>query len=621
MGNETIYTGIWQNHSQSGWRGSTLTLDVRSGSLLISALATFITLVGARFWAIVSFSIHQVRASQKQKDGIHHQHQVVYRNGSSALGTAWAVLEISWAWRKRASCNVGRFFAAALPPVLVFAGFAAASVLSAKVAAPPTGASQVKLVSKNCGYIDSSTDVLGTVSQDNSQIFSRLSVRTAILARNYARNCYDDDSQNLASCNFYPIRRLPYQTHEEATCPFKGDRCILGPQKAFRMQTPWLDSHSHFGINAQTNHRVEWRRTTTCSVLNVTDRVTTRSAPSGKVHTWNLGYSGPLSARSNQTYNYNENAVNFGMAYTVQSNFAVEQDRYSGWVPFDDMLHQDADVSVFFLAPNSVLYPDPIDDPLFSAHRQFSNNPPSSNDTYYGSDELVTVVGCIDQAEIRNPLTGVSTAPLGLQRLSNDTFGIGLNPSQVATSFRLIIPSEQALMFNSVNGVGTTALKAQDSLYIMISSGLPSNQWQIELRGWFDTALARMQASAIDFVSKTEEATSVGKLGFGTSQESTQPMCKNQLVTAIGNYQSFSMMGIEIILAVGLFIVLISFVLERVVGCIHKRWGSHRYKQVRWKADGILQQQRLAFENNKVNGWEKTDDTVPITALGKTWIV
>jgi hypothetical protein len=301
-------------------------------------------------------------------------------------------------------------------------------------------------------------------------------------------------------------------------------------------------------------------------------------------------------------------------------DFAVDQDRYPGWTPIDDILHTDADVSILYFSQNSVLYPDPIDDPMFSAHRQFRNLPAGTNNTFYGADDFATVVACIDQSQIRNPATGISTPPLGFQRLSVQSVNIGLNPAQIAAAFRLIVPSEQALMFNSVNGLGAMALKAQDFLYVTIGSGLSSNQWQIELRGWFETALAALQASIIDFTSKEiAEISAIGDLSMTNNTTYIQPMCDGQMILAFGDYQSFSMMGIELIIAIGVFIVLLSLVLEHIVAFVQKRCGSKAYKQVLWKTDGVLQQQRLAFECDKVEDWEKKGNSVPVTKLGMVW--
>lgn len=80
MVNTTIATGVWQNYSQTGWKGLIVTLDLQKSTLLISALATFVTLVGTRFWAIVAFVIHQLRASRKKKDGVHHQREFPVKN-------------------------------------------------------------------------------------------------------------------------------------------------------------------------------------------------------------------------------------------------------------------------------------------------------------------------------------------------------------------------------------------------------------------------------------------------------------------------------------------------------------------------------------------------------------
>jgi ABC-type Fe3+ transport system substrate-binding protein len=73
MVNTSVETGIWQDYSYPGWQGSILTLDIHKSSILVSSLATFITLIGARAWALLAFIIHQLRASSKEKDGVHHQ--------------------------------------------------------------------------------------------------------------------------------------------------------------------------------------------------------------------------------------------------------------------------------------------------------------------------------------------------------------------------------------------------------------------------------------------------------------------------------------------------------------------------------------------------------------------
>lgn len=240
-------------------------------------------------------------------------------------------------------------------------------------------------------------------------------------------------------------------------------------------------------------------------------------------------------------------------------------------------------------------------------------------DVYYASDNLVSVMGCIDQTQIRDPTTNNTTVLSGLQSLAGQVSNIGLNLAQVATASRFIIPSEQNLMFNSVNGLQTAALKAQDSLFITLSSGLPDDQWQIELRGWFDTALARVQSSMVDFVSKDIAGfAQYANLTVWAGTTNVEAMCDNQKILAIGNYQSFSMMGVEIIAILGTFIIGLSFLLEKIVGFFQKK-GKRKYKQVLWNSDEILQQQKRALSRIGENEWEEKDGDVPVTKMGKVW--
>jgi hypothetical protein len=270
------------------------------------------------------------------------------------------------------------------------------------------------------------------------------------------------------------------------------------------------------------------------------------------------------------------------------------------------------------MAQNSVTYPSPVDDPFFSAHQQTKDEYAAPGQVFYYADDLVTVIACIDQGEIRDPNTKRATIPSGFQRLSNLTTTIGLNPRQLGTSWRFIVPSEKAMLWDSVTNFQGGALNAAELLVRNTNEdGLPSNQWQIELQGWFDTALARIQAAVIEFVSKDIDGLEpYAKLMVNPDEEW---QCDAQKIKAVGNYQSFSLMGIEIICAVGAFIVLLSFVLEGIVGFFQKRWGRQGYKEALWSTDAILQQQRLAFEHGQMDEWERTDETVPVTQKGKVW--
>lgn len=229
-------------------------------------------------------------------------------------------------------------------------------------------------------------------------------------------------------------------------------------------------------------------------------------------------------------------------------------------------------------------------------------------------------MGCIDQAQLRDPSTNFSTVLSGFQSMRNQSTSIGFNAAQVATAARFLNVAERSMMFNSVNGLGSAALKAQDRLFVFISSGLPADQWKIELQGWFDTALAAMQAGIIEFVVKDiEQYLPYAALIFTPDRENMLKMCDNQIILNIGSYQSFSLMGIEIIAAVGAFIVILSLVLEGVVGFCQRRWGSQGFKELLWTRGSMLQTYRIAAEAAGIKGWEKLESFVPITSKNKVW--
>jgi hypothetical protein len=128
-------------------------------------------------------------------------------------------------------------------------------------------------------------------------------------------------------------------------------------------------------------------------------------------------------------------------------------------------------------------------------------------------------------------------------------------------------------MFNSVEGMQTVALKAQELVYMLLSPGLPSNQWQIEVGGWFDTALAGLQYLVLSFINKNLDGlASWATVEFpNTNISEHRAMCDQQIMCNIGAYQSFSVLGLGIILGVGVFIIVVNLPVEGCVGWFQKR--------------------------------------------------
>lgn len=313
-----VATGSWNNYSNNGWLAASLTVDIKTGSLIIAAAATFITIVGSRFWSILSFAIHQIRARQGDRDGIHHQHQVIYKN-STQLGTVWLLTRVVWAWRGVAAHNFPRYLAFSLPPLICFAAFTVASILSSRIAAPTYTASEVRVVPNNCGFI---TYIPPTSEEYDAErggaFWAKYSTQKTRESTDYARTCYGNSA---ASCRIFPLKELPYSVNIAAKCPFGGDRCALGDDGAFELVTRWLDSHKDLGINAPPQNRIHFRKVVTCSVLNIDNLITVTPSPSGTTDMYYYylgarGFSGE-NGGTNWTYSWRESSRTETIPYSI----------------------------------------------------------------------------------------------------------------------------------------------------------------------------------------------------------------------------------------------------------------------------------------------------------------
>jgi hypothetical protein len=74
----------------------------------------------------------------------------------------------------------------------------------------------------------------------------------------------------------------------------------------------------------------------------------------------------------------------------------------SAWEPIPEFSRSDADISLFFLAPNNVFYIYPNSDPMFSANIETNFTHPSALESgnitqvYWEADYFIYVMGCTD---------------------------------------------------------------------------------------------------------------------------------------------------------------------------------------------------------------------------------
>ncbi|CAM1502552.1 Fc.00g045360.m01.CDS01 [Cosmosporella sp. VM-42] len=282
--------------------------------------------------------------------------------------------------------------------------------------------------------------------------------------------------------------------------------------------------------------------------------------------------------------------------YTYQLSTGISAP--GGFMPIPEITRSDAEVTLFFLVQNLLAYTAPVDDVFFAAHTQPTTYELSlSNDTYtlYYNDKLVSVMGCIDQHQICKPGYGEGpncSALSSVENLWSEVATLELNQVQHDTAYVIQWEILGGEMLNSIAGRGAVALKAQGKVFNNINVPLPDNQWTLEVGGWFSIALARLQHAIVEY-STGPAHTDSGKYQRYTSSFLTRIYAntcnrqKGRQLSSSTSYLTFNGVGLLIISVVGAIVLLISPLLELIVGL--RRSGKWSQRHLEWKLHGEFQ--------------------------------
>ncbi|KAK5049099.1 hypothetical protein LTR84_005522 [Exophiala bonariae] len=589
----SIYFGYWINWSQGKILGATITLSQRSGGILISFIATFMALVGAQLWRIVSFAIHQGRPQKGELDGLYYQQQNIFRNTSSPGGAAWSFTLQMYYWRGKARHTILRTLPWALLAVLYLLLSGALATFSSEISVSAGNARRIQ-GQDSCGYW-----LTNLTSTEGIRALTQKTANDTLVAANYARHCYGT-RMSQQQCGTFPVGSIDWISEQNSTCPFDSGMCVYGDTAAFNMVSVAIDSHTHLGINAPNENRVQLKKQASCAPLVQLLRNVSSSGESL------LNYEYGSTNTGNYTWQYNTHAIMDDIGYTTKalaSYYPVSAD--DAWVPIPALRRADTDLSIVFIASNSILFQEPCDDPVFSAHI-----PKKLDDdlAYYNTDFWAVAITCAEQYQICNPYTNSCTQMLGIKQLTtgNALLALNLNPVQKHTADRII----QAAIFTNIYQQVTTrmagALRASETVAQLEQQPLPANQWQIELGSWFDTGLARLQYGVQEYVTGPSNVAE-GSYVFQPAKDGNSieaDMCVNQLVLDSSDSISFSVLGMALILIVGSLIIVTSFVLDTVVGKIQTKIGRGEKRKEAWMNDDKLQLQRSVLHSKGPDSWE-----------------
>ena len=289
------------------------------------------------------------------------------------------------------------------------------------------------------------------------------------------------------------------------------------------------------------------------------------------------------------------------------------------------LTREDADVTLAFLSANSIPFATPIDDPWYSAH----SNPytvlvnssalgdtSGSDDTstIFFRDRAVSVLACTEQYQICAPDSTPECTPLtGYYLLYGLIANLTLNNAQSATAEVLL--SHPNSVFDLIDLLGTSSLLAKNSKFGSIQGFLPSNQWILEVESWNQILLANMQRLILEYATGPSDPELLPMLvpPNGSYQEQ---LCHNQRARS-RQAQNFSVLAIGIIIGLGLLITCVDMCLHRLISYIQHEKDLKDYRRLVWKSDGLLQLQRMAYEEAGFGTWERCTKATPVTAQGQ----
>jgi len=301
-----IAAGLWWDYSKPSVLAATITLPIDVGGYLLSGLTLLVSVGGASFWNIVAFLLHHWRATGLPASTVYVQHQACLRNSANATRAIWEALKIHQAWAgKRPDRLAFQTCLVVIPAFLVWACFSTAALFTSSVTNKAYASVVARVQPQNCGFWN-----YNTTTTEGAIALARMRIADTIQARSYASSFY----ANTTSLPVRPVfsrSTLPYTIQRSAPCPIPAaERCSLGPDKAFRIESDFLDSHDMLGINARPEDRVTGQISLTCSPVRVKDLERRSPGTAGKDDVVIDFLLGPIRHSSNYTYQYKTAAAN-----------------------------------------------------------------------------------------------------------------------------------------------------------------------------------------------------------------------------------------------------------------------------------------------------------------------
>lgn len=182
---------------------------------------------------------------------------LVLRNSSSAASGFWTLFKLAWTWRRDSPELLARTVPALVLSGLSFCLFTVAAGFSSSISSRV--GNEVLLDGNDCGVVSSVTETPETISSLRGYVSQTLNN-----AANYAQECYSSNATGNFDCTNFIKDHLPGTMNDQASCPFQDGMC-RSDKSNLLLDSGYLDSREHFGLNTPDNQRIFFRTTMHCA--------------------------------------------------------------------------------------------------------------------------------------------------------------------------------------------------------------------------------------------------------------------------------------------------------------------------------------------------------------------
>ncbi|ORY14198.1 hypothetical protein BCR34DRAFT_599396 [Clohesyomyces aquaticus] len=425
-------------------------------------------------------------------------------------------------------------------------------------------------------------------------------------------------------------KRLESKITESDTCPF--DKVMCGKGIVFQLDSGYINSDHHLGINAPSKDQAYYRFVTTWTPLAAQTHTSNWIWPADEPvlgEPYKFYSFGPTLVegvvKRHYTFSYgNYSSMYYPLPYYLNCRSYYPLDplhdlTISFFHPIPQLLRTEADVSILALSKYTT-YLQQVTDTWFSATTKTDSKTLKleGSTSLYPPDVPVSFLGVTTQVQFChspefktncNPLQGVYQLRKAMNSSAYTFNFAAFNERQIATAHLLWSCTTFSSFSNAIAALSGNVLNAWSYTWgstSHISGGLPSNQWQIEAANLHNLTLAGIQRMLVEWAS-----TPVLELQNGnTSTDYINPPEKKEDAlcgTIKMRNASYS----------GTLIILINICLADTVHALSKRKSSSNIfnleKSLGWIHAESLHLQRQLLEERGVGPWKRGHEAVPVT--------